>query len=545
MTSIFQYVKEGNKEEVTRLLKENTKEILFIKDSFEQTPLHVACFEGYTDVVSLLVKKGSKIEQKDRNGWTPLHCAASAGHFKCCEVLISKDVSLALIPANDLTTPFHYLVRRWDPVISPKLLAIIIKHDPTVVNITGHNQETPLHHACLKNCEESIAFLLQHNSNINLRSKNGETCLSFAIRAGYKGAIKLLLEHGSDAESYKLAHQLSTELQMHDIQSMLEENQQSLKIRTNVSRVYKKGYLNRVSGKQKSIKKQWVILDGIRIRLYNSETDPDQSPLTEVVLKDIESITLDEQSTHPHTFVILLKENSNSLLNFSGTGSIGSSSGSSASNHKLIFSCDDRLTMAKWILAIDGLKFRCYNSCLNQFLKRVLLHNLYKENHKGGFIKSSFDEEWSYSSDGILQCTEANWNQENGGASNIVYLWDGQRLLPQNGSFSLGWGKWNGFIFEWRLGDVANDKSPKVLEYYWEESEREYLTEDDSQSWKWTRHFLTLKTGTGEWIVEGEIPEPVVFFLSLLRYSRLNHCNNINQATVNNNNNNNNNNNSV
>jgi len=47
MTSIFQFVKEGCKEEVVKSLKENTKEILYLKDTHDQTPLHVACFEGF------------------------------------------------------------------------------------------------------------------------------------------------------------------------------------------------------------------------------------------------------------------------------------------------------------------------------------------------------------------------------------------------------------------------------------------------------------------------------------------------------------------
>eukprot|EP01132_Coremiostelium_polycephalum_P006120 gene6120-7626_t len=513
MTSIFQFVKEGNKDEVQKLLRENTKEVLLLKDSYWQTPLHIASFEGFIDIVTLLIKKGSKIDQKDKNGWTPLHCAASAGHFKVCEILLLKDITLASIAANDGTTAFHYLVRKWDSNISPKILSSIVKNEPNIINITAHNLETPLHHACLKSCEESIKFLLENKADTNKRSRNGETCLSFAIRAGYKSVIKLLLENNSsDEESFKLAYQLATELEMHDIQSMIEEHQQYQRIRPNATKPYKKGYLNKFHGKLKGWKKVWVTLDGLFYRVYLSETDP--TPLREIPLKDIESLSYEDQPNYPNCIVITLKENP----------------------QKFLFSADDKISMAKWILAIDGLKYKYFNSCINQFAKKVLLHNVYKENYKGGFIKSSFDEEWMYSSDGILQCTEAAWNTENGGASSVTYLWDGQQLVPQNGSFSLGWGKFNGFLFEWRLGDVGHEKATKFKEYYWEEFEKEYLTDEDSLAWKWTRHFLTLKTGTGEWIVEGEVPEPVVFFLSLLRYSRLdalkNNSNNSNSATA-------------
>ncbi|EFA76072.1 hypothetical protein PPL_10651 [Heterostelium album PN500] len=347
MASIFQFSKDGNKEEIVKLLKENSRELLFLKDAYEQTPLHIASFEGHTEIVAIFIKKGSKLDVQDKSGWTPLHCAASAGNFKVCEALISKDPALASVHANDGTTPFHYIVRKWDPVITPKLLAMIVKHNPAIVNIAAENLETPLHNACLKNCINCIQFLLQHNADINRRSKSGDTCLTFAIRAGNKNVVKLLLEHGVDNSSYDSAYQIASEQRMDDVKTMIQQCQQFLKIRSNHSKIYKKGSLNRLQGKLKGWKKNWAVLDGDRIRIYQSEDDCDQHQL-EITLKEIEKIaTTEEYPSFAHSFAITIKDNPN----------------------KVILAADDKVSMAKWILAIDGLKYKFFDSCLNQFLK--------------------------------------------------------------------------------------------------------------------------------------------------------------------------------
>lgn len=43
----------------------------------QRTPLHVAAEEGARDKVLLLLSNGADPAATDRNGWTPLHCAAS------------------------------------------------------------------------------------------------------------------------------------------------------------------------------------------------------------------------------------------------------------------------------------------------------------------------------------------------------------------------------------------------------------------------------------------------------------------------------------
>eukprot|EP00005_Dracoamoeba_jomungandri_P011734 CAMPEP_0174270020 /NCGR_PEP_ID=MMETSP0439-20130205/43021_1 /TAXON_ID=0 /ORGANISM="Stereomyxa ramosa, Strain Chinc5" /LENGTH=65 /DNA_ID=CAMNT_0015359095 /DNA_START=33 /DNA_END=227 /DNA_ORIENTATION=- len=60
---------------------------------------------------------------------------------------------------------------------------------------------------------------------------------------------------------------------------------------------------------------------------------------------------------------------------------------------------------------------------------------------KGGFIKSSYDEEWEYSPKGILTCHNKILGK------NVKYYWDGETLKPRTSDpeiKALGYGKWNG-----------------------------------------------------------------------------------------------------
>jgi hypothetical protein len=50
-------------------------------------------------------------------------------------------------------------------------------------------------------------------------------------------------------------------------------------------------------------------------------------------------------------------------------------------------------------------------------------------------------------------------------------------------------------------------------------TEREFQTSNPLLAWKWTRHFLACKYGSGEWIMEGEVRALVA--LSTVRQPRL------------------------
>lgn len=43
---------------------------------FKKTGLHIAAMHGHYQMVEILLGQGAEINAADKNGWTPLHCAA-------------------------------------------------------------------------------------------------------------------------------------------------------------------------------------------------------------------------------------------------------------------------------------------------------------------------------------------------------------------------------------------------------------------------------------------------------------------------------------
>lgn len=210
--------------------------------------------------------------------------------------------------------------------------------------------------------------------------------------------------------------------------------------------------------------------------------------------------------------------------------------------------CESQLCLAaptpadniKWILAIDGMKDR---SILTTAQKLSLLRARHFIGVRGGSIKSADDEEWIYNGktgelsilDGLL------WE---GRKVEVSYTWNGQTLVPTrvaaDGTFAdeteaqrirqsgFGSGVWDGVTLIWHRDGGANMRLQDFslmqadFTYLWDEQEREFVNDESvDRHWKFSRHFLASKSNHGHWIVEGDIPEPVVMGLQLMRYTRL------------------------
>ncbi len=203
--------------------------------------------------------------------------------------------------------------------------------------------------------------------------------------------------------------------------------------------------------------------------------------------------------------------------------------------HKLSLSSEDHNDLIEWVIAIDSLQTykQAENSILNPLDKHRLLKSVFKDCIKGGEIKSSYDEEWSYTKEGLLKSSM-------GVPYSLSYRWDGEMLIGVDKlSTMFGSGKWNGISLIWYDNASNGVITAPSLRYDWNDRDREYTdVSEKSQVWKWSRNFLASKFGGGEWIIEGDIPEPVVMFLQMMRISRMRRIVDV----VDNNNNNNNNN---
>jgi hypothetical protein len=71
-------------------------------DKFGWTPLHVACWEGYTDIARLLCDKGANLNVCTKNGYTPYNCACHKKRYGIVDMLCERGADKSL--GKDIVT---------------------------------------------------------------------------------------------------------------------------------------------------------------------------------------------------------------------------------------------------------------------------------------------------------------------------------------------------------------------------------------------------------------------------------------------------------
>ena len=73
-----------------KIILQQHPEYLNATEAGAHTPLHVAVFDGRTEMVAWLIVSGANVNAADVCGWTPLHTAASRGEIPAAKLLIGK-----------------------------------------------------------------------------------------------------------------------------------------------------------------------------------------------------------------------------------------------------------------------------------------------------------------------------------------------------------------------------------------------------------------------------------------------------------------------
>lgn len=82
------------------------------KDSDGRTPLHWAASYGHLDIVKELLKHNAKVNEKNNRGWTPLHYAAYYGFLDIIKELIDySDLSTMVGPAVESGNNIIYIAK--------------------------------------------------------------------------------------------------------------------------------------------------------------------------------------------------------------------------------------------------------------------------------------------------------------------------------------------------------------------------------------------------------------------------------------------------
>lgn len=133
-----------------------------------QTPLLLAAYYGYADLVSMLLNYGADIMSKDAiDDAMAIHIASARGYYNVVNAILQS--SAAKNSSVD------------------------------IANIGDNTGTTPLMWASMNNQVSVITSLLINKANINLQDDDGWTSLHFAAASDSYRAVEILLKNNADA----------------------------------------------------------------------------------------------------------------------------------------------------------------------------------------------------------------------------------------------------------------------------------------------------------------------------------------------------------
>ena len=159
---LHKVLEEGNHGEAENLIKERVN--VNSEDEWGDTPLYIASFLGYVELVEELIMNGADVNIKggarlEKEGLglceTALHGAARRGHEEIAEMLINAGAN---------------------------------------VNAQDKNGCTPLYRACVYGHEEVVEMLLEKGAGVAIENNCKITPYNRAVWCGHDRVAKVLLK---------------------------------------------------------------------------------------------------------------------------------------------------------------------------------------------------------------------------------------------------------------------------------------------------------------------------------------------------------------
>lgn len=235
-------VRQGNYQEVEKLLHEGVSVESIDPNDKNKPALHIACQNGDMNMVKLLEKNGCNFEAIDFEHLTPIFYAVSSENLQLVQYLLDKGADIEHTDSQD-RTPFYwaccqcsvkvvdFLYRKGSNVNALSRLSrspltkaaylgridiaqLLLSYPETIVDLPGNKDRTALHNAVWgkaggregkrvgtvqkEDSPEIAKLLLERGSNINLKDSDGNTAIAIAAASHSDKSIPILMAFGAD-----------------------------------------------------------------------------------------------------------------------------------------------------------------------------------------------------------------------------------------------------------------------------------------------------------------------------------------------------------
>lgn len=152
------------------------------------------CYSGNRELAQLLLENGSDDQERDAEGFTPLHCAASAGHLDMISLLLDRHVDIEAREHNELTPLSIAAFRGNYDVIS------LLIENGADIEAEDTQGQSPIFYAVYRRSIESVRRLIGAGAMINNRSSTSYTPLMLAALRNNVEVAKELVVWGADVK---------------------------------------------------------------------------------------------------------------------------------------------------------------------------------------------------------------------------------------------------------------------------------------------------------------------------------------------------------
>jgi len=165
------------------------------RDEEGYTALHCAVFFGQGPTVQLLLDYGTNIDAMDKRGGTALHIAANDGRTDIVQQLLDRGASLEA-KMNSGHRALHVAAIGGHTAVARLLL-----DRRADVEAKDNKGWTPFHQAVWSGHTVMVQLLLSHGAGTEAKNFDGWTALHIGVYYGKTDVVHLLLDHGTNIEA--------------------------------------------------------------------------------------------------------------------------------------------------------------------------------------------------------------------------------------------------------------------------------------------------------------------------------------------------------
>ncbi|GAB1600551.1 transient receptor potential cation channel subfamily A member 1-like isoform X3 [Argonauta hians] len=179
-------------------LNKHSKDLLNEKDINGWTPLHHAAKIGHLTAVDDLMKLGAIAHLKNTNEQSPFHLASRYGRFNTCVRLLTGKDGYSML--NDMDNMNHTALHMASQNGHIKLVSLLLRKGAVIYKDTEGN--TPLHLAAKNGYTHTTRLLLDIYPNIlDSKNINRDTPLHVTSAEGHAPMVNLLLSLGAKLDT--------------------------------------------------------------------------------------------------------------------------------------------------------------------------------------------------------------------------------------------------------------------------------------------------------------------------------------------------------